>query len=658
MANEYTPITVDMARIDSTAPTGTLYAELSHVVTLANNDVVYPEKRAFTVTDGAASISLACTTTAIKNQNAAYVISFAPTGGTERVLGRIIPTASATPLNLSDLLEVGATSLVVNRAVVGASNIVYLASLAALQATTGRSTNDLALVADVGWMRCAGASGETPVGSLVVSDSDGLEWYLETPSVRGFPQVFDVCLYGAVGAPTEDTTAIAAAITAADAVNGVVYFPPKAYVSDTLTIPSGVTLLGHGATLRFKTGEAGNLLAIDGPTDVRIEGLTLDGQDTTTYVGGTSVGTRSGVYVNNSQRVTISRCYIKGFDKHGISVADTGHDTDYGNAVTIDCCELSNNWANLFFGTRAEYCKVVGTTATKGRYGIWIQSGNVYCGDSMFNYNVDGVYLLNGTNDAHGVFSGCSINHNTAFALHADSIANGHTFSGCHLYYGDIYLDGCTGVQIIGGHIGCDGSDITTIYCQGGGWNVIRDNFLAGPVAISHGYSGSADKVEFINNRKLDGAASIDSKFSYPPLRVFMTGLTAATVTATATVVYDTATREELYGQTTAADTLYDSSNGIGLCPVSGLYAFTAILKFNNAAAADCQVILWLEADGVKLAYEVFTLEASAANEVRTLAATAFLAAGTTYRVRAEAGGSGITLVSSESTLRCEHVGL
>lgn len=659
MANEYTTITIDLTGQGGTGTDGTLYAELFATVTLANNDTVPPRKYSATVTTGAGSLVLPCTATAIKGTNAPFKVTFIPTNGAEVTLGRIIPTESATAVQLSDLLEVGATSAQpVTTYNVDATTLTIAPSIAHLQAMRGLSDGLRVLVQDVGVYRYAAASAATANEANIVTPASAVgRWLREIAGVDSLPW-FSVNDYGAVGTPTDDTTAIAAAITAADAVNGVVLFPPGIYITDTLTIPSGVTLLGYGATLRFKAGEAGNLLTIDGAADVRIEGLTLDGQDTTAYVGGTAVGTRSGVYVNNSQRVVLSHCYIKGFDKHGVSIADTGHDTDYGNAVTIDCCELSTNWANFFFGTRAEYCKVVGCTATKGRYGIWIQSGNVYCSGSMFNYNVDGAYLLNGTNDAHGVFSGCSINHNTAFALYADSIANGHSFVGCHFYYGDIYLKLCTGVQLIGGHIGCDGVDITTIYCQGGGWNVIRDNFLAGPVAISHGYSGSADKVEFINNRKLDGAATIDSKFSYPPLRVLMTGLTAATVTATATVVYDTATREELYGQTTAADTLYDSSNGIGLCPVNGMYAFTAIVKFDNAAAASTQVILWLEADGVKLAYMVFTLEASAANEVRTLSATAFLVAGTTYRVRAEAGGAGITLVSSESLFRIEHAGL
>lgn len=248
MANEYTTITVDMTRIDSTAPNGTLYAEMHHVVTLANNDVVYPEKRAFTVTNGVASISLACTTTAIKNQNAAYTISFAPTGQPEKPLGRIIPTASASPLNLSDLLEVGATALIVNRTVVGASNIAIFESLAALRATSNRANRDLAFVSDTGWFRCVGNTGEAESGALIVSDADGKEWYLEEPSIRAYPLIYNIALYGAVGDDATDcTTYIQNAINAASAAGaGVVHVPEGIFRFSRLTLKGNVILAGVG----------------------------------------------------------------------------------------------------------------------------------------------------------------------------------------------------------------------------------------------------------------------------------------------------------------------------------------------------------------------------------------------------------------------------
>lgn len=287
MANEYTTITVDMTRIDSTTPSGTLYAELAQVVTLANNDTVYPEKRAFTVTNGAATISLACTATAIKNTNAPYIISFAPTGGTERVLGRIIPTASASALQLSDLLEVGATSLVVNRAVVGASNLSTHANLAALQATSGRSTNDLAFVLGEGWYRNAGNTGEAAVGTLIVADADGKEWYLEAPSVRAYPAWYDIRQYGATTALANASSYIQAAIDAAEAAGGgVVFFPPGTWnIGTKLTVDSAnVVLYGPRATLQLVASTNTGIIRL-GATEgtstqlagIKVVGLTFDG---------------------------------------------------------------------------------------------------------------------------------------------------------------------------------------------------------------------------------------------------------------------------------------------------------------------------------------------------------------------------------------------
>ncbi len=60
--------------------------------------------------------------------------------------------------------------------------------------------------------------------------------------------IFNVKDYGAVGnGSTNDTTAIAAAITAATSTGGEVYFPPGTYqVASTLTIPSKVRLVGAG----------------------------------------------------------------------------------------------------------------------------------------------------------------------------------------------------------------------------------------------------------------------------------------------------------------------------------------------------------------------------------------------------------------------------
>lgn len=137
-------------------------------------------------------------------------------------------------------------------------------------------------------------------------------------------RVYDVTLYGAVGdGVTDDTTAIQAALTAAGAASGIVYFPPKAtsYKVTSLNVPQGVALVGNsppgsgglgiGSHIR---GSAGlNTLVLPGTVSspgqvVMIHGLTIDGG-------------RSGVYApHGCTFVRISDCSIAGNEMAAIEI--------------------------------------------------------------------------------------------------------------------------------------------------------------------------------------------------------------------------------------------------------------------------------------------------------------------------------------------------
>lgn len=75
--------------------------------------------------------------------------------------------------------------------------------------------------------------------------------------------IFNVRWYGAkcdatiAGGGTDDTTAVQAAITAAAAVNGTVFFPAYCKTSSALTITSSVTLCGPGGAAFTGTGAVG-----------------------------------------------------------------------------------------------------------------------------------------------------------------------------------------------------------------------------------------------------------------------------------------------------------------------------------------------------------------------------------------------------------------
>ncbi len=238
--NEYTTITIDLTGQGGTGVDGTLYAELFHTVTLANNDTVPPRKYSATVTTGAGSLVLPCTATAIKGANAPFKVTFIPTSGAEVTLGRIIPTESATAVQLSDLLEVGATSAVpVTTYNVEATSLAIAPSIAALAAMGGLTDGDRVLVTDLGVYRYSSASTATANNTSVVAALSGTgRWLREIGAIDGLP-ILNVADYGML-ADLDDTAttaankvALQAAIDAASAAAyGVVVIPPGTYWID------------------------------------------------------------------------------------------------------------------------------------------------------------------------------------------------------------------------------------------------------------------------------------------------------------------------------------------------------------------------------------------------------------------------------------------
>jgi hypothetical protein len=114
----------------------------------------------------------------------------------------------------------------------------------------------------IGGTVTGGTAGSVPfvaTGPVLAQDNTNLFWdntvkLLKTPISDKGGQVFDVTAYGAVGdynpttaTGTDNTTAIQAAITAAQAVNGRVYIPAGNYkITGELVISNAVTIEGAG----------------------------------------------------------------------------------------------------------------------------------------------------------------------------------------------------------------------------------------------------------------------------------------------------------------------------------------------------------------------------------------------------------------------------
>lgn len=289
----------------------------------------------------------------------------------------------------------------------------------------------------------------------------------------------------------EDTQALIAALASGNAL----YFPRGTYLLAPINIPSNANITGNGAVLKFSPDTNGVFINISNAVDVVLEGLVVDGGDLVEYTSSMLEGSRSGIYINSSQNVKLKGITVKGFNKNGLWVTYVGYNTNHSKAVNVSDCLFENNYTNINFDTRAEYCQVSDTQSIKGRTGIKINSGNVYVSNSFFNDNIDGVHLLSGTNNAHGTFSGCSINHNADYGIITDGVSYGEVFTGCNIFENDIYLKNSSGVQISQGQI----SD-SNIYLQGGQWNCIRDNYFSGSISVYHNFLGFTDYTEFVGN--------------------------------------------------------------------------------------------------------------------------------------------------------------
>lgn len=170
--------------------------------------------------------------------------------------------------------------------------------------------------------------------------------------------------YGAVGdGSTEDQVAIQAAIEAAEAVGGTVFFPAGTYLVDhnVLTITTGkVALVGEpGAIIKGKDGATNNdvILTIAGANsgafaeDITIRGLEFDGNAGNSALSGSSQAhCISMVY---ARRVTIENNYFHdspgdfvqvsvddgSFPCEDITVRNNRGEVCYRNGISVDCVD-------------------------------------------------------------------------------------------------------------------------------------------------------------------------------------------------------------------------------------------------------------------------------------------------------------------------------
>lgn len=199
---------------------------------------------------------------------------------------------------------------------------------------------------------------------------------------------------------------------------------------------------------------------------------------------GSTLGTGAAVKVTSGNRYRvkdITAMNIKGwgFRRTGASATPLGDQGTFENCHAYACYIGDESEPN------AEYCKIIGGNITKCDTGVIATGGNTLYSACNIVENTKGVRLIQGSNHGHGIFSGCQINHNVDYNIFSDTVTNGHTFDGCHIYEGMIHFKNSTGVIIRGGIVDvaeyrfqeCDGCGFDGCTMMEGYDNTITNNY-------------------------------------------------------------------------------------------------------------------------------------------------------------------------------------
>lgn len=234
-------------------------------------------------------------------------------------------------------------------------------------------------------------------------------------------------------------------------------------------------------------------------------------------IEGTRTGTNnlleSGIYLNNCKNFEISGVVIRNCRYCGIEIQNTtpvvaqrGDRGRFSNIAILD------GQFPIFLEENAEYHLFTNVTVSGNERAVVIQGGNNNFVNCNIVDNEQGVQLISGTNHAHGIFSGCNINHNQEYNLYAVGVTLGETFDGCHIYgdsiggLGKIRLENSRGICINGGQID---AMIEVIDGISNGGNMVCNNFIAGSFTTVTG-SGTGD-ILIKNNFDINGLSALNN---------------------------------------------------------------------------------------------------------------------------------------------------
>ncbi|MGO6999022.1 hypothetical protein [Rhizobium leguminosarum] len=235
------------------------------------------------------------------------------------------------------------------------------------------------------------------------------------------------------------------------------------YVTTGLTGVSNIEITTSGPVTISTTTNA-PILDMTNCVNWSIRGhLRLVGNATpyTSYPGSLSDAGQKGIKISNCDRYLIDgKIELVNINGSGLFVdASAGGWQHEGliKGIRAQSCYHGIRYTNV-----AEYDHVSDFSISNCAFAVRVESGNIMFSNGKMTFNSVCVSIAAGSNDAHGEFINCQMNHSN-YAVDAAGITFGEVFTGCIALgdqagagHGKIRLTDSVGIQWNGGQVGGD----------------------------------------------------------------------------------------------------------------------------------------------------------------------------------------------------------
>lgn len=256
------------------------------------------------------------------------------------------------------------------------------------------------------------------------------------------------------GSAASNSTAFAAALTAAAGRSLYVPGGGTYAIDQTLTVPADTTVFGDGyGSVIHQTTRERNVFALN--NNCTLQGLRLRGDGITS--GGVSFQENNGIYAVSKRNIKVLDCFLHNFEFNGIYLNDCDNTLIQGNYI----------WGNAYSNISSADINLYGISGGSSRVNI---SKN-FC----FSNNSQGIYI-----DAIGVDKDVLVEGNICVTLDPSTWAEIATGSLLRRHGIIVGYTGTSGRYVVSNNI-CRRTRQTGIYYQGG--------------------TASEDGVQIINNQ-------------------------------------------------------------------------------------------------------------------------------------------------------------